>query len=415
MHMKSTLKRVNFYLTDVLVKQLIVVVIFFLTGCSQSKPNNQIALSVPKQPSQRDILRISQDEQGYFGEEIGVLSTEDLIQLSDTQIEGFLSYMNNPGRRDVPRYRRVYDYLENATYRFDYRGATYVAHDSLSRQQGNCMSLALLTTALARLANVKVGYQLIDSTPVFDVGNNAVVKGVHVRSKLYEHTAKLVQGGRKFTFNREGVIVDYFPEGSDRFLNNLSENDFFARYYRNRAVDYLQQGDYSSSYWYTRKSMALVPLDSEGMNLMAILYKRVGDRKKAEEIFQYGLLAAKDKLSLLKNYRQLLAESKRFDEVKAIENRIENYDDPSPYPWLSLADQAKAQGRLTMANKYYRNAIDRAPYLQFGYLGLAKTYFIQGRLGESEKMLRAAMQRNFNSDNGRLYQAKLAYLESQKD
>ena len=272
------------------------------------------------------------------------------------------------------------------------------------------MSLAILTTALAKLANVEIRYQLIDSSPVFEKGDNVVERGVHVRSKLYSETNTEDQKAGAFYSFGSGLIVDYFPSDTKRFLGNLTMQQFIARYYRNLAIEFLQNKDYSKSYWYTLKSFEFAPTAPDGINLMAVIYKRVGKDQYAEEIYKYGIETSENKLSLLKNYRYLLVEQNRHAEAKKIRNAITSYDDPSPFSWLNLADAALMSGDAEEAYWYYKKAVELAPYLQYGYLGLAKVFFSQGEYDKTEAMLLSAQERNYAHANDSLYAAKLSAL-----
>jgi len=394
----------------------------FCLGCINSMSASKVSDSSQLQQTEVDesvveqaLRNISYPPRAGFDKRPDIIEPQQLFELSEEQVQDFLAYLELPANKNVPDHKRVFQYLDQVTYRFSYRGKTLIAAKALENEAGNCLSLAILTTALASLADVKIAYQLVDSSPVFEMGENAVAKGVHIRSKLISSDANKARNSILSSFSRSWVVVDYFPGETERFLGNVSDGEFIARYYRNLAVDYLQQKDYSNSYWYTLKSFEYAPTSAEGINLMAVIYKQSGDLEKAEEIYQHGINVANQKLTLLKNYRQLLLAQKRTKEAEDIDDRIAQYVDPSPFSWLSLADHALHDGRHVEAQKLYNKAIDLAPYLQFGYLGLAKSYFSQGRMNDTEKMLVAAMERNFSIRNDKLYQAKLSALSRIKD
>ena len=394
-----------------LVRHIILAGLLLLNAaCAQLHSTSQPLLT-PAQPVQAATLLLFAD-QGRFGVAPPMVDETELFQLTTTQRDDFLGYMNDPLIAHQPKYKRVYDYLEQYTYNFDYRGKTHLARDAINLMQGNCLSLAIMTTALAKIVDVRVAYQLIDTTPVFEVGDKAVAKGVHIRSKLYRTHLEKSEDVPATSFSRSGIVVDYFPSKSKRFLSNISEQNFIARYFRNLAVEHLQNSNSNSSYWHALKSMDYAPHDAEGINLMAVIYKHVGLTEQAEQIYQYGISVASNKLSLLKNYRQLLNEQGRHAKANTLGKQIAEMDDPSPYNWLHIADAMLADGNYKEALDYYKRAVELAPYLQFGYLGLAKVYYFQGQFGRSESMLEKAMERNYDHDNDQLYQAKLAALNS---
>jgi len=165
-----------------LVRSLLSALILFCTACSTV---NETVPQQQDQSAQKPTTHHLFADHGRFGIAPPMADETALFELSAEQRADFLRFMNDPRFSEQPKYKRLYDYLEQYTYNFNYRGQTYLAQQAMENLQGNCLSLAIMTTALAREVDVRVAYQLIDTTPVFEVGDNAVAKGVHVRSKLY--------------------------------------------------------------------------------------------------------------------------------------------------------------------------------------------------------------------------------------
>ena len=121
-----------------------------------------------------------------------------------------------------------------------------------------------------------------------------------------------------------------------------------------------------------------------------------------------------DKLSLLKNYRILLAEQGRYDEVKQISQEIARYDDPSPFTIIQKADEAYNNGNYSLAILYYKKATVLAPYLHEGYFGLSKSYYQLGKLDDAERNMKKAMEHAINTTTKSIYKAKLMVLAKNK-
>ncbi|HET6628372.1 MAG TPA: tetratricopeptide repeat protein [Woeseiaceae bacterium] len=347
---------------------------------------------------------------GQFGTRPEIPTPDEIHALTEAQREAFRDYLDAHENSKVPLHRRVYEYLEQVTQDFNYQGDTFMAADALALGRGNCLSLAILTTALAQLAGVDIGYQLVDDIPVYQLTGQLVKRGVHVRSILYASRAK--QDG-VVLFSRPGIVVDYFPIGGSRFVGNLGEHGYVAMYYRNIAVEALEREDYRSAYWYAVESLQFAPENSAGLNLLAVVYGRAGDERKAEAIYRYGLQVADNQLGLLKNYRSLLLRTGRDAEAHAIEERLARMDDPSPLHWLELARSAYQDREYRLAIGYYGRALELAPYLHEGYLGLARAYYEAGELERAERALKDALENAFRSSTRSLYQAKLQALNEE--
>lgn len=332
---------------------------------------------------------------------------EQLFALDPAQqaeLDAFLAAA--PGR---PRFQRLADYAERITRGFNYQEVTLSARDALELQRGNCLTLAILTTGLARYAGVGISYQLVNDTPVYQFGGSMVLKGVHVRSLLFDSTAATPTDSLLIT--QPGVIVDYFPSGKERFIGNLGEAEFIASYYRNRAADLLQSGERNQAWWYAQEAFSYGQQDPESINLLAVIGRQAGDAAYAERMYHYGIDLARNKLSLLKNYRILLLAQERFEEARQIELRLARMEDPSPFHWFLLAQEALDDGEVEDALRYYRRALALAPYLHEANLGMAQANARAGRLDAAREQLLEALGKVQRASTRHSYKAKLLNLE----
>jgi len=349
-------------------------------------------------------------ESDRFGEVPDIVEANAIFQLTHEQQRHFLRYFHDSLRWDVPANQSVFDYLESVTIDFTYDGETLTASETLERGKGNCLSLAILTTALAQLVDVEVGYQLTDSAPVFQSQGRVIYKGVHARSMLYD--PEWAPENSMYMIRRPGIRVDYFPSGSERFIGNLSKGEFIGMYYSNLAADALAAGEYSSAFWLLNKSMEFAPDSAAAINMMAVVYRRVGDDRKAEEIYRLGIEHVPDKVSLLRNYRILLTEQGRMHEADEVGARLDRLGETNPFDWIHAAQQAYNEGRYREALTLFEKAAEVAPYLHESYFGMAKSYFELGDIESAESELKQAKERANRESTRSLYEAKLVALQS---
>lgn len=377
-----------------------------LTGCAG--PQHLSDKYIPEAAVEFPHLEFEAD---LFGERPDIPAITDIYRLSEDQQHAFQAYFDDAGRQDVPAHQRVYDYLESITMNFGYHGDTYAAEEALREFSGNCLSLAILTTALAELAGVETGYQLIDSSPVFESQGNVVFRGQHVRTKLYEPERETVDG--EYVMRRAGLLVDYFPSSGDRFVSNISEAEYQAMYYNNLASEAISRQDYGTAFWLLREALKLTPDDAGAINSMAIVYRRAGDAGKAEEIYQYGIDHLPNKVSLLRNYRVLLMGQQRFAEAHDINVALAELDEASPFDWLHAGHDAYADGDFREAISFYQKAVEIAPYLHESYAGMAKAHYQLGNRVSAKRELLNAQKFSYRKSFQSLYQAKLVALASE--
>ncbi|MGP1666603.1 MAG: tetratricopeptide repeat protein [Rhodanobacter sp.] len=381
-------------------KWIVIVLLLLLQACAQYRPEALVAA-----PDFGDASRL--------GERPDIPAPDDLHRLSPAQQAAFLAYFNHPSRAEVGAHQRLYQYLENLVGTFQYQAVTRSAGDALASNSGNCLSLAILTTALAQLAGVEIAYQLMDDQPVFEYQGTVVRKGVHISSLVYNPNWDEVAGTPAALTTSPGIRIDYFPSLRGRFLANLDRSEYLALYYSNIASDAILQRDYNTANWYLREALQHAPTHSASLNMLAIVNRRTGDAETAENIYRYGIAYADDKLSLLKNYHTLLSADGRTAEAEAVQRQLDTMNDPSPLHWLQLARTSRDSGDWDATIGYYQRVLQLAPYMHEVQLELAQSYYATGRVRRAETALSEAVTLANKVSTRNLYKAKLLALRKE--
>ncbi len=361
--------------------------------------------------TKESVLSPTSENTGAFGPRPAVISSDEIHQLTAAQTEDFLTFMASPRNAHLEPHRRLYSYFEKITSGFNYLKTTYTAAQAIELNSGNCLTLAIMTTALAKAANLEIDYQLMNDVPVFELNTKIIEKGVHIRTLLYDPA--WVESDNLVTLSRPGIEIDYFPTGRQRFITNLNENDYLAMYYQNEAVEALAQNDLNAVYWFSVEMLKYVPNNAQAINMLAIINRRAGNLEIAEKLYLFGIEFADENLSLLKNYHLLLSSAGRTEEAERIEIQLNSMDDPSPFNWVQLAVQAYDEGDFIKAIDYYNKAIELAPYLHEAYLGIAQSNYQVGKLQSAENALKRALDNVYKVSTRNLYQAKLVSLRKE--
>lgn len=347
-----------------------------------------------------------------FGEPQYQYHDDDLFSLKPEQIQQFKKWYNNPAYAKKAGHRRLSEYLEQYTYGFDYRGDTFTASVAMENKAGNCLSLALMTTALARVVGVEVGYQKINATPVFKKNRDVLTLSHHVRTYLYDPTFEAKKGS--VTIVRPRLVVDYFPNRYDVAGEAVSEARFIGMYYRNLSVDAMLEGDLNKAFWLAHKALSLSANDAENINLMAIIYRRAGFDDTSEAFYRYGMANAQNNTNLMSNYALLLDNQNRAEDARLIRQKLLDYPDNNPYSWLKLGHEAYQRNMDDMAIRYYNKAMELAPYLDEVYFGLAKSHYRERQYASAARAMKMAAEKSWEQSERELYYAKLAALRARE-
>lgn len=347
-------------------------------------------------------------DRSYFALQ-SVPSVVDIFTLDDAQQRAFLEYYYSPGNSDVKGHKRLSNYLEKYIASFDYRGNTYVAQASLHEQAGNCLSLAILTTALADLVAIDVDYQMVNTAPIYRRYQNVTTMSSHIRAVLYDPQNGVKDGF--FSFGK--LYIDYFREQGDVLGKVISKADFTSMFYQNLAGEALVQQNYSLAYSLLTQALNLSQTNPATLNSLAVLFKQANNPAEAEHIYQFAMENALQSVNTIANYIVLLEEERRVEEAKLWRAKIELVDDNNPYRWIVLGDREYASANFDQANKYYRRAAKVAPYLHESYFGLAKSYYQLGEGERAQNAMAKALKLSYVPEEKSLYQAKLMVLAQQ--
>jgi len=379
--------------------------IFNFSACSQHQLQQKTSITSP-QP----VVPFSVKNQ--FGPRPSLINTSNIYQLSDSQKQKFIEYFESPAVSWLKPNKRIYKYLQRYVENYNFLNQTLTAEQSLSQSQGNCLSLAILTTALANTAGVETGYQLVQSAPVYQKEGNIILSSQHIRSLLFEPQPELETG--QISLGQKGLIVDYFPSKASHIRRQVNSQEFSAMYYRNKAADAIIDKNYDLAYWLLRETLKYIPNDENSINMMAVVHENKGLSKQAELLYRHGIKYAQNKLDLLRNYQIFLKKEHRLNDAKKIKSQLNSMNVINPFDWVDLGHTAFEQKKYSEARRYYKRAVRAAPYLHQALMGVAKSEFKLGNLRAAKIALNAAKENAFDAKTKSLYSAKMVMLRKQQ-
>lgn len=217
-----------------------------------------------------------------------VATVDDIFYLTEKQKKDFLDYYNDPVNAEDGGHRRLYNYLEDILSGFDYKGETYTSSEALQNLSGNCLSLAIVTTALAKLVDIEVRYQRVTAAPIYQRFHNVMTLSSHVRTHVYEPYFEVKE--HELVLIKSKLVIDYFPQNNNVGGNIISYEDFVSMYYQNLAGDALVKEDYDLAYSMLVAAMNIADNNSETLNTLAVIHQALGNTDTAEALYRYLLM-----------------------------------------------------------------------------------------------------------------------------
>ncbi|MBE7215800.1 hypothetical protein MK852_14640 [Shewanella benthica] len=376
-------------------------VLLLTSACSSSSDH--------KRPVKPDF---PQTNQQLFSEKIAqVPSINSLISLTPVQILDIQRFVGREEIAELPKNKQVYEYLSKNLVNFNYEGENYSASLAMDKQGGNCMSLALLTYAVAKQLGVKAVFQVMYTEPMLlEVTANLAVTSDHVRTFLYEEDTD--QPSKSFFFSgRSYLVLDYFPGRYDRPGKIIDENQFVAMLYRNLAADALLNDDLDYAYSLLTSGIRYDEEYAPLISMMAIIHRRKGDVATADKLYRYGLEVTDSKISLLSNYHYLLSKQGNTLQAAGIKQQLLALEDTSPYDWYLIGQDSLHTGDFKSAEIYLSKFLKNTPYYHQAYFDLARAQFAQGKQALAASSIKQAIEIAELSKSQRRYKAKLLWLQ----
>ncbi|MBL4942333.1 MAG: hypothetical protein JKY81_11810 [Colwellia sp.] len=376
-----------------------VVILITISACAnKGLPENNV----------RQNISIPINEQLFSDDGKTFSIQNDVFTLTLAQQQEIISAVQKKQAQGYQLHKALEAVLSTKLANFTYYGDTYNAETTMELNKGNCMSLAVLTTAYAKVLGLKFSYREVNTIPVFEKKNNLILSSSHVQTVLYD--ADFIADKNTYYFQKPGVIIDYFPNKNNKIGKSFDELDFLSMYYRNLAGDALVENDLAQAFILAKKSHDYDKENIETINLLAVIHRRAGDEQGAENIYQAGLQINQSSLALISNYIMLLRKQQRFEAAEDYQEKLAQLDDPNPYRWLEQAYTAQMNDKTNAAILYYEKALKRAPYLNQAYIGLYHIFRDKGQVKKAKFMLKKALEWTYEIDQRKQYEHKLFSL-----
>lgn len=335
------------------------------------------------------------------------IDTAAIFALSD-RMRAYVKDELGQHPRGHDRRRALFDALyRRDQLKLEYDSAmTRTAAETFDARAGNCLSLAIMTAALARELDFQVQFQQIKMEDVWSRTGNLYFASNHVNLVLGK--PRIAPDGQQFG-NADTLIVDFIPISpkARESARPLDERTIVAMYLNNRAAELLSAGSIDDAYWAARRSAEADPAFLNAYNTLAVIYRNHGNVVQAEQALRHALRRAPDSTVYLSNLAQTLEAQHRDDEAAVVRARLARLEPTPPFHFFHLGQQAIERGDYASARELFRRELEREPdYHEFHYW-LAVTQYHLGDLRDADKHMKQALANSTTLGDHALYAAKL--------
>lgn len=334
-----------------------------------------------------------------------------VFALSDAMRLYVQTQVRHAARNGNPRmalYEALYD---KSRLKLEYDAAmTRNARETFEARSGNCLSLVIMTAALAHELGLQVRYQEILGEASWSRSGDMYFVAGHVNLVLGQRL-----GESPNNYDAKGMmVIDFLPSGdvAGYRTREISEATVLAMYLNNRAAETMSQGQLNQAYWWARAALLQDPSFSGAYNTLGVIQFRHGDLAQARRTLAHALMRTPDNTLLLSNLAQVLEASGLPDEALPLRRRLLALQPQPPFHYFNLGKAAMQQNDYVKAIQLFSREIARDPYYHEFHFWLAQAYARLGQLAQADRQLELAMDNSTTRREHGLYAAKLQRLRA---
>lgn len=338
------------------------------------------------------------------------VGADDIFALSEPMRQYLRVDIADQLRNRSPQVGLIEALYKKGQLKLEYDAAvTRNAAEAFEARSGNCLSLVIMTAALAKELGLQVRYQSAYLEETWSRSGNLLLRSGHVNVTL----DRRLKDSRRYLLPN-ALTIDFLPSEEIRGLRtiDISEETVVAMFMNNRAVEALVQGRIDDAYAWARESIRHNPEFMSSHNTLGIIYLRKGALQPAEQIFSYVLEREPENTRAMANLAEAFARQGKVAESNALRQRLAQLEPEPPFHYFNLGLAAMKRGDYRSARDLFAKEVARADYRsEFHYwLGLAS--FKLGDVEKASKHLTLAREYSTNRGDRDLYAAKLAWLKA---
>jgi pentatricopeptide repeat protein len=284
------------------------------------------------------------------------------------------------------------------------------AAQAFEARSGNCLSLVIMTAALARHLGLAVQFNDVFTDETWSRSGDLMVNSGHVNLTLGHRL-----GDDRFRFDGgSSLMIDFDPPklGERPMVRAIGESTVTAMFMNNRSAEALVAGRIADAYWWARGALRQAPTFAAAYNTLAVVYLRHGQPQRAEQVLRYMLEREPANTTLLANLVRALEAQGRAGEAQQAAQRLASIEPTPPFHWFNVGIAALKRQDYRSARDAFSREVDRAAYYHEFHYGLALAYFGLGEITQGRRHLAIAMENSTTSRDRELYAGKLEKLRA---
>lgn len=295
--------------------------------------------------------------------------------------------------------------------RLEYDAAmTRNAAQTFDARAGNCLSLVIMSAALARELDLPVRFQLVLSDETWSRSGDLYVAIGHVNLVLGRLRSRYAVGLEE----DNETTIDFQPadEASRQRVRSIGEETVVAMYLNNRAAETLAAGNLDEAYWWARAAVHADPRFLNAYNTLGVIYFRHGNLTQARRVLATALERAPHDTVAIANIVPVLDALGENERAREMAQRLRVLEPEPPFAAFNRGLAAFHAGDYHKARDLFQSEVTREPWYHEFHYWLGVTYLRLGEPSKATRELQSAMENSTTRRDYELYAAKLEHLQS---
>ncbi len=300
--------------------------------------------------------------------------------------------------------------FDHSDYGMLYRNsANTTADTTFNNRAANCLSLSIMTYALAEHVDLVATFYEVDIPEYWTRREGYSLLNGHINMRV-----SMPEVNHVTSIGGSWADVDFDPQMlRNYFLRKpVSKNKIVSMYYNNKGADALVANSYTKAYSYFRAAATLTPELQQSWVNLGVLYRMVDAYEQAEMTYKHALSLDDENLTAWENLSILYTHQDRNEEAMQITQMVEAKRKNNPFYHYILGEQAFESGNIMAAIKHYRKGLKLDNARHEILFGMAKAYNELGDVSEAQRFLERAVKHSPNQQEKQRYSSKLATLAS---
>jgi len=292
----------------------------------------------------------------------------------------------------------------NLLYRAE---ANTVANQTFRNRAANCLSMSIMTYALANELGFSVRFQDIEIPEYWTIREGQSLLNGHINLQILPGSSR-----KRTEFFTQGFEVDFDAQATrEHFPKTLLKlNQVVAMFHNNNGADALLKRDYVKAYAYFRSAFLQSPYLSSVLTNLGYLYRLVGHYELAEKTYLWAIKKNKKNLTAWRNLSYLYRYMGDDEKANNIVDRVTRRRADNPFFHINLGDKAFEKQQWQIALRHYQQALKLDKRNHEVFFGLGKTYFELGDVTRSYHYLKLAKMKSRTEQQQAKYQREIDML-----